>query len=42
MIDKNNSTYKFQKKVAADARKLWNGIGKKPRKPRVDKGKKRY
>jgi len=40
--DKKNSHYLFEKKKAADARKLYNGIGKKPRKTRVDKGKKRY
>lgn len=41
MIDKKNSNYLFEKKRAADARIQWNGSGKKPRKPRTDRGKKR-
>jgi len=36
-IDKKSSQYLFEKKRAADQRKQWNGIGKKPRKPRADR-----
>lgn len=41
-IDKKCSHYLFEKKKAADARKQWNGnSSKKPRKVRVDKGRKK-
>ena len=36
-IDKKSSQYLFEKKRAADQKKQWNGIGKKPRKPREKK-----